>query len=65
MAVNESENIFSIFVDTHSRQFMDNIYLLQNVVYKEGTLIEKEIELSQQYDDIPLLHKPGASLMAR
>ena len=41
MIVNESENIFATFVDTYSRQFMDNIYLLQDGVYKDGPLMEK------------------------
>ena len=44
MAVNEIERIFTIFVDTHSRQFIDNLFLLQDGVYSEGPLMEKEIE---------------------
>ena len=30
MVVNESEKTFDTFVDTHSRQFMDNLCLLQD-----------------------------------
>ena len=41
MVVNDSENIFVTFVDTHLRHFMDNICLLQDGVYKEGPLMEK------------------------
>ena len=60
MLVNKSESIFVTFVDTHSRQFMNNICLLQDEVYEEGPLMEKEIELNQQFGDIPLPHKPGS-----
>ena len=41
MAVNESENIFATFVDVRSRQFTDNLCLMQDGVYKEGPLMEK------------------------
>ena len=57
MAVNESENTFATFVDIHSRQFMDNIRLLQDGVYKEGPLMEKESEPNQKFGEIPLPHK--------
>ena len=61
MAINESKHIFATFVDINSRQFMSNLCLLKSGVYKEGPLMEKEIEPNQQFSDIPLPHnKPGS-----
>ena len=61
MAVNESEEKFATFVDRHSKQFSDEIFRLQNEVYKEGPLMEKDTDLDQQFGDVTLSHNDPRS----
>ena len=62
MVVNESENVFATFMDKHSRKLMDNICLLQDGVYNEGMLMEKEIEPNQKFCEATLPHNKSRSI---
>ena len=60
MVINESKEMFAAFIDTHSKQLVDEMCLIQRGVYIEGPIMEKDDEPNQQLGDAHLLYSDSS-----